>query len=66
MMKSRDLAIVAFAVVLVAFSAPTVAQDYYITEDGVTVSLSPDVVEPGDEITVMMLDWSQGEEWGTA
>ena len=22
-----------------------------------------DVVEPGDEITVMMLDWSQGEEW---
>ena len=47
-MKSRDLAIVAFAVVLVAFSAPTVAQDYYITEDGVTVSLSPDVVEPGE------------------
>jgi len=25
-----------------------------------------DVVEPGEEITVMMLDWSQGEEWGTA
>jgi molybdopterin molybdotransferase len=25
-----------------------------------------DVVEPGDEITVMMLDWSQGEEWSTA
>lgn len=25
-----------------------------------------DVVEPGDEITVMMLDWSQGGEWGTA
>jgi molybdopterin biosynthesis enzyme len=24
------------------------------------------VVEPGEEITVMMLDWSQGEEWGTA
>jgi len=25
-----------------------------------------DVVEPGEEITVMMLDWSQGEEWSTA
>jgi len=25
-----------------------------------------DVVEPGEEITVMMLDWSQGGEWGTA
>jgi molybdopterin molybdotransferase len=25
-----------------------------------------DVVEPGQEITVMMLDWSEGEEWGTA
>jgi molybdopterin molybdotransferase len=25
-----------------------------------------DVVEPGEEISVMMLDWSQGEEWGTA
>jgi len=25
-----------------------------------------DVVEPGDEITVMMLDWSQGSEWSTA
>ncbi|MGQ9572335.1 MAG: molybdopterin molybdotransferase MoeA [Dehalococcoidia bacterium] len=25
-----------------------------------------DVVEPGEEITVMMLDWGQGEEWGTA
>jgi molybdopterin molybdotransferase len=25
-----------------------------------------DVVEPGEEITVLMLDWSQGEEWGTA
>jgi molybdopterin biosynthesis enzyme len=25
-----------------------------------------DVVEPGEEITVIMLVWSQGEEWGTA
>lgn len=25
-----------------------------------------EVVEPGEEIDVMMLDWSQGEEWGTA
>ncbi|MGB6836078.1 MAG: hypothetical protein WBF66_00055, partial [Dehalococcoidia bacterium] len=25
-----------------------------------------DVVEPGEEITVIILDWSQGEEWGTA
>jgi len=24
------------------------------------------VVEAGKEITVMMLDWSRGEEWGTA
>ena len=24
-----------------------------------------DVVEPGDEISVMMLDWSRGEEWGS-
>ncbi len=24
-----------------------------------------DVVEPGEEIDVIMLDWSQGEEWGT-
>ena len=23
-----------------------------------------EVVEPGEEITVMMLDWSHGEEWG--
>lgn len=24
-----------------------------------------DVVEPGDEIQVLMLDWSRGEEWGS-
>lgn len=24
-----------------------------------------DVVEPGDEIDVLMLDWSRGEEWGS-
>ncbi|MBI2913810.1 MAG: molybdopterin molybdotransferase MoeA [Chloroflexi bacterium] len=24
-----------------------------------------DVVEPGEEIDVIMLDWSEGEEWGT-
>ena len=24
-----------------------------------------DVVEPGEEIKVMMLDWSRGEEWGS-
>jgi len=24
-----------------------------------------EVVEPGQEIEVIMLDWSQGEEWGT-
>jgi len=24
-----------------------------------------DVVEPGEEIDVLMLDWSQGEEWGS-
>ncbi len=24
-----------------------------------------DVLEPGEEIDVMMLDWSQGEEWGS-
>jgi len=25
-----------------------------------------DVVEPGDEIDVLMLDWSRGEEWGSS
>jgi molybdopterin molybdotransferase len=25
-----------------------------------------DVVEPGEEVDVLMLDWSHGEEWGTA
>jgi len=24
-----------------------------------------DVVEPGEEIEVIMLDWSRGEEWGS-
>jgi molybdopterin molybdotransferase len=24
-----------------------------------------DVVEPGEEIEVMMIDWSRGEEWGS-
>ena len=24
-----------------------------------------DVVEPGEEIDVLMLDWSHGEEWGS-
>jgi molybdopterin molybdotransferase len=24
-----------------------------------------DVVEPGEEIDVIMLDWSRGEEWGS-
>jgi len=24
-----------------------------------------DVVEPGEEIDVLMLDWSRGEEWGS-
>ena len=24
-----------------------------------------DVVEPGEEIDVMMIDWSRGEEWGS-
>ena len=24
-----------------------------------------DVVEPGEEIEVLMLDWSRGEEWGS-
>jgi molybdopterin biosynthesis enzyme len=25
-----------------------------------------DEVQPGDEIDVIMLDWSHGEEWGTS
>jgi hypothetical protein len=24
-----------------------------------------DVVQPGEEIEVIMLDWSRGEEWGS-
>jgi molybdopterin molybdotransferase len=24
-----------------------------------------DIVQPGDEIEVIMLDWSRGEEWGS-
>jgi molybdopterin biosynthesis enzyme len=24
-----------------------------------------DVVEPGEEIDVIMLDWTRGEEWGS-
>jgi molybdopterin molybdotransferase len=24
-----------------------------------------DVIEPGEEIDVLMLDWSRGEEWGS-
>ncbi len=29
------------------------------------MSADLDVVEPGEEIDVLMLDWSQGEEWGS-
>jgi len=25
-----------------------------------------DEVQPGEEIDVIMLDWSHGEEWGTS
>ena len=37
-----------------------------VSANGLTV-MPPevDVVEPGDEIDVLMLDWSQGEEWGS-
>jgi molybdopterin biosynthesis enzyme len=37
-----------------------------IQANGLTV-IPPEVdeVQPGEEIEVIMLDWSQGEEWGT-
>jgi len=37
-----------------------------VSANGLTV-IPPevDVVEPGEEIDVLMLDWSQGEEWGS-
>lgn len=47
-MRNKSLVVFASILVVVGFSSLAVAQDHYETEDGVTVSLSPDVLQSGE------------------
>jgi len=47
-MRNKSLVVFALILAVVGFASLAVAQDHYETEDGVTVSLSPDVVQEGE------------------
>ena len=47
-MRNKSLVVFALILVVVGFSSLAVAQDYYETEGGVTVSFSPDVLQEGE------------------